>query len=69
MDMQKMKDAIDIDTARAFRAKSPLEMAGLVAFLRQEIVHAEWAITRHQQAISAYQAVIDKIEQAARDHR
>lgn len=64
MDLSKMKAAIDIDAARGFRSRSQLELDGMVQFLRQQIVDAEWEITRAQRAIEAYQAVIDKIEQA-----
>lgn len=64
MDLQKMKAAIDIDAAKSFRGRSQLELDGLVQFLRQQIVDAEWDITKAQRSIAAYQAVIDKIEEA-----
>lgn len=64
MDLPKMKSIIDIDAARAFRARSPLELDGMLQFLRQQIVEAEWEISRAKQSIEAYQAVIDKIEEA-----
>lgn len=64
MDHHKMKQAIDTDTAKAFRGRSSLELDGMVQFLRQQIVDAEWEITRAQRSIDAYQAVIDKIEAA-----
>ena len=66
MDLQKMKAAIDIDAAKSFRNRSPLELDGLLQFLRQQVVDAEWEITRAQRSIAAYQAVIEKIEEAKR---
>lgn len=64
MDHRQAKQAIDIDAARAFRRRSPLELDGLLHFLRQQIVDAEWEITRQQQSIDTYKAVIKKIEDA-----
>ena len=66
MDMQKMKAAIDTDAANSLRGRSQLELNGVVQFLRQQIVDAEWDITRAQRSIAAYQAVIDKIEESQR---
>lgn len=66
-DFAKMKAAIDVDTARAFRGRSSIELNGMVQFLRQQIVDAEWDVTRAKRAIDAYQAVIDKIEESQRD--
>jgi hypothetical protein len=67
MDHAKMKAAIDIDTANKFRPRSALELNGMVQFLRQQIVDAEWEIARAKSSISAYQAVIDAIEISQRD--
>ena len=67
MDMQKMKAAIDIETARKFEGRSSIELDGMVSFLRQQIVDAEWDITRAKQSIAAYQAVIDSIETSRRE--
>lgn len=64
MDLPKMKAAIDIDAAKAFRGQNSLQLDGTIQFLRQEIVDAQWAITRAQKQIEAYQAVIDKIEES-----
>jgi len=63
-DLPMMKAAIDIDVAKAFRDRSSLELDGMVQFLRQQIVDAEWEITRAQQSIEAYRAVIAAIAKA-----
>jgi hypothetical protein len=65
-DYPKMKAAIDIDAAQGFSRRSNLELDGMVQFLRQQIVDAEWDIARAKQSIEAYQGVIDKIEQSRR---
>ncbi len=67
MDLHKAKAAIDHDAAKAWRKHSSIELSGLVNFLRQEIVDAEWQITKAQHSIKAYQAVIDDIEKSQRD--
>lgn len=67
MDYAEAKAMIDIDAAKNFRAQPSLKLDGLVQYLRQQIVDAEWDIARAKNSIEAYQAVIDKIEQARRD--
>ena len=39
---------------------------GLVGFLREQIVEAEWKITRAKSEIGAYQAAIKAIEREAK---
>lgn len=67
MDHQNMKAAIDTETARRWAGRSSIELDGMVHFLRQQIVDAEWAISRAKQSIAAYQGVIDAIETSRRD--
>jgi hypothetical protein len=69
VDHAKMKAAIDTETAQRFRGRSSLELSGMVAFLHQQIVDAEWEITRARASIEAYQKVIEAIERAQRDPR
>jgi hypothetical protein len=69
MDLNKMKAAIDTDAARAFSTASPIQLRGVLEFLRQQIVDAEWEIARAQQSITAYRAVIENIETALNPDR
>lgn len=65
MDYVKMKSAIDTETARAgFQKRSVMELDGMIQFLRQQIVDAEWDIARAKASIEAYQGVIDSITES-----
>lgn len=69
MDHSKMKAAIDTTTARDWGKVNTLELRGMVEFLRQQVVDAEWEIARATASIKAYQAVVEEIEKTLRPNR
>ena len=70
--MQDEKRLIDTAIARGAHERpevKDLATKGLVDFLREEIIEAEWMIVRAKAQIDAYQQAIDAIEKRSQSHQ